>query len=107
MAILKWEDGRTFHLVDRDDMLVSEAKWVEKQSGTSFTDLLFVDLMLARTLVTLRRNNIMLTWRDADSWRMGWITSMVEREPGDLEDDETDQPEGDAEVPTSTGAEAG
>ncbi len=103
MATLMWEDGREFPLVDRDDMLVTEAKWVEKQSGVSFTDLMFTDLMLARTLVTLRRNGIMLTWSDADGWKMGWVAGLVRRDKSDPEPPE----DGDEAVPPTTGAEAG
>ena len=102
MAKLKWHDGRVFELVETTDFLVAEGRWVEKQSGTSLNELLFTDTVVARVLVTLRRSEVMLAWRDFDSWTFAEIHDLIE-------DDEPAEPEGGdgPEVPTAAGAEAG
>lgn len=91
MQTFKWNNER-LELLDSDDFLVGEARWVERFAKQKFSDMGNTDSLISRVLVTLKRKQIHLKWSDFDDMKLGDF---------DIEDDE---PEADESDPTEPGA---
>jgi hypothetical protein len=92
-----WNDER-IELVDDEDFLIGEARWLEKVSKTNLAQMGTTDTLVARVIVSLRRRQIFLQWNDFDTMTLGGF---------DLEDDDVPaddavpaDEDGDAEDPT-------
>lgn len=110
MAKFKWDsDGteREFEYVDGLQFLGAEARWVEKQFGANLPDLTWSETLFARALVTLRRNNIMLTLADTDDWTVGFINDRVDFGDEADSDDGLDPHEPAEDLSSDSGGSAG
>ena len=61
MATLRWNDER-FEIADNPK--VKDAIWLEAQAGKPLSKMGEGEQLAATLLLTLRRNNVMLTWSD-------------------------------------------
>ena len=74
---------------------VGESRWAEREIGYPLTQWGDTERMHASALLTLRRNGVMLTWKDIDALPMGAVEVIADEE-------------GPAEVdPPAPGVEAG
>lgn len=94
MQTFSW-NGERYELLNSDDFLVGEGRWVERLAKTSFQDMGTTDSLISRVIVTLKRKNIHLKWADFDDMKLGDFELIDE--PDEDEDED----------PTATGGEAG
>lgn len=62
MAKVRLDDGREFDLVQRASF--AEASWMERQCGRRMQDWMDAELQCSGVVLTLRRNGVMVTWKD-------------------------------------------
>ena len=97
MATFKWNDKR-LPLVEVKELLVGEARWVERQAKVNLNDMGIADTLVARVIVSLKHQNIHMRWQDFDDMSLDSFDVVDDEEP---DDDEA------TEDPTPSGAEAG
>ena len=88
MASFKWNDDR-LPLVEVDDFLVGEARWVERQAKVSMNAMGVADSLVARVIVSLKRRNIHMQWSDFDDMPLSSFD--LEEGAGAAEDGERDE----------------